>query len=363
MSDQSTKSINLLRIYDRLRQSPVTLDVLFNWTKRIGINISRRSLYRYLNDLETTVHFKGEKLVVYEGEKNKKVWKIEFDKSSSALNQFDLNTYYFIRDFLPRSISDPRQLSIHKFDKVFYESLSKSKFQLNVDAHNNAFIRTNYIDAIYEEKDHVLLEDFIWAIQNHRKIKIDAVNFDLRYFPDGFKKDVLLCPLKIVYHFGLLYICTYWEDASKMIFLPYNKIVESSITNVEFNPSKYLPILEKYLDDHFGLTANYDDDETLYDIELEVAGFTGEYISTMHWHKSQQFKRLDNGNTIMYLKCGLNRELLGFIVFFMNNVKVLKPKKLQDYLLERLQIMIDNYSTNKLEYVSSLGSIIKEKDS
>src|ERR1700709_17407 len=101
---QSPKAINLLRIYNRLRQSPVTLDVLFQWAERQGIKISRRSLYRYLDDLEQTVHFQGEKLLVYEGEKNKKVWKIEFDKSSGSLSQFDINTYYFIRNFIPSSL-------------------------------------------------------------------------------------------------------------------------------------------------------------------------------------------------------------------------------------------------------------------
>ena len=357
MTEQSPKAVNLLRIYNRLRQSPVTLDVLFQWTERIGIKISRRSLYRYLNDLENTVQFQGERLIVYEGEKNKKVWKIEYDKSSATLNQFDINTYYFIRNFLPRSLNDPRQISIEKFDKIFYESLSKSKFQANVDAHNGSFIRTDYIDAIYSDRDHILLEDFIWAIQNRRKIRADTENFDPKYFPRGFDKNEVLCPLKLVYHFGLIYICTYWETGKKIVIIPYNKLVESSITGIEFNPASFLQPLQVYLAEHFGITENYDNN--IYDIQLEFAGYTGDYITTIHWHASQRFEKLENGNTMVHLRCGINRELIGFILYFINNVRVVTPMILKEILLERIDLIRDNYLKENLNYNSTIVSIDK----
>lgn len=356
--NQSSKAVNLLRIYNRLRQSPVTLEVLYQWTGRRGIKISKRSLYRYLDDLEKTVQFQGEKMTVYEGEKNKKVWKIEFDKSSNSLTQFDINTYYFIRNFIPQSIIGPRASSLEKFDRVIYEALSKSRFQTNVDVHDNSFLRTNYRDAIYDEKDHVFLEDVIWAIQNHRKIKVEAINFDPQYFPTNFDKDILVCPIKLLHHAGLLYICTYSPDVEKIVILPFNAIVESSITNIDFNPTKYQADLTTYLAKTFGVAHNYDDN--IYDITVEVAGFLGNYISTVFWHTTQRFEELENGNKLVHLHCGINRELIGFIMFFLNNIKVLQPFELKEKVVETLKSMADTYINDNFSYQSNYGA--KQKD-
>jgi predicted DNA-binding transcriptional regulator YafY len=349
--NQSSKAVNLLRIYNRLRQSPVTLDVLYQWTGRRGIKISKRSLYRYLDDLEKTVQFQGEKMTVYEGEKNKKVWKIEYDKSSNSLTQFDINTYYFIRNFIPQSLIGPRATSLEKFDRVIYEALSKSRFQTNVDVHDNSFLRSNYKDAIYDEKDHVFLEDIIWAIQNHRKIKVEAIHFDPQYFPPNFEKDILVCPIKLLHHAGLLYICTYSQELEKIVILPFNAIVESSITNIDFNPSKYQSDLTEYLANTFGVAHNYDDN--IYDITIEVAGYIGNYISTMFWHTTQRFEELENGNKLIHLRCGINREILAFVLFFLNNVKVLKPLLLKEKVLETLQSIMDAYTRENLDYQSN----------
>lgn len=356
--NQSSKAVNLLRIYNRLRQSPVTLDVLYQWTGRRGIKISKRSLYRYLDDLEKTVQFQGEKMTVYEGEKNKKVWKIEFDKSSSSLSQFDINTYYFLRNFIPQSLVGPRVTSLEKFDRVIYEALSKSRFQTNVDAHDNSFLQTKYKNAIYNEKDHVFLEDIIWAIQNHRKIKIDAINFDPQYFPVNFDKDLLVCPIKLLYHSGYLYICTYSPDVEQIVILPFSDILECSITNIDFNPTKYQADLKEYLLTHFGVALNYDD--KLYDITIEAASFIGNYISTVFWHTSQKFETLPNGNKLIHLRCGINRELIAFIMFFLNNVKVLQPLVLKEKIVETLQKMIDTYSKDSLDYQSNYVAGVKD---
>ena len=161
MNDKPIKSANVLRIYDRLRQSPVTLDVLYDWLQTNGIPVTRRTLYRYLHTLSGSISFPGEKVVVYDNEFNKKVWKIEYDESTTMLNQFDINTYYLLRSFAPRSLTAPREDSLKKLDTLMYSLASKSRFQLNVDANNLAFLRSNYFDAHYTAEQHKLLEDLI----------------------------------------------------------------------------------------------------------------------------------------------------------------------------------------------------------
>lgn len=76
------------------------------------------------------------------------------------------------------------------------------------------------------------------------------------------------------------------------------------------------------------MTKNIDDN--IYKIKLEFSSVTGSYIETFVWHHSQKLKRKDN-SIIMTLKCGINRELVGWISIWMFNVRVLEPPELQDY--------------------------------
>lgn len=345
--EKPVKSTNILRIYDRLRHSPVTLDVLYDWVLKAGMDVSRRTLYRYLDDLAESIVFQGEKLVVYENQHKKKVWKIEFDESKIDLNDFDLNSYYFLRNFNPHSVSGPRESSLKKIDKLMYRLASKSSFQHNVDAHNMAFIRSNYIDAIYSKKDHELLEEIIGAIQELRQVQLSEYNWDRGVLPKGFETGMTIFPLKLYYHFGLIYVCAYSEDVGKIIVLPFTDILKMKVTENYFNPTNYLPLLDTFLKNTFGVLPNYDDQ--VYDITIEFSGYTGVFIKTMHWHQSQHTEKLANGNLLLHLRCGLNRELLGFVMYFLNNAKVLKPARLKDLVVERLQEMMDLYRPGKNE--------------
>ena len=352
--EKSLKSANILCIYNRLRQSPVTLDVLYDWVVKSGMDVSRRTLYRYLSNLASSIKFQGEKLVVYDNEFNKKVWKIEFDDSAILLNQFDINSYYILRNFIPKSLSEPRANSLKKLDELVYGLSSKSGFQLNVDVNNLAFIRSNYIDANYTKAHHVILEDMICAIQHHRKIRVDEFNWDIRFLPQGFETGMMVLPLKLLYHFGLMYLCVYAGDLKKIIMLPITDITRMSVTSFNFNPSQFYYSLKYFLDTTFGIIPNYNDD--VYDIEIEFAGSTGRYIELMNWHSSQSFEHTSNGNLIMHLHCGINRELIGFVLYFLNNAKVLKPAKLTTMIIEKLTKTLDNYvNDNELVYETNLA--------
>ncbi|MEJ7675008.1 MAG: hypothetical protein WKF59_20485 [Chitinophagaceae bacterium] len=46
----------LIRLYNRLRRGPVTIDIISKWAKNADINVSTRQLYRDLNSLQH-LHF------------------------------------------------------------------------------------------------------------------------------------------------------------------------------------------------------------------------------------------------------------------------------------------------------------------
>ena len=65
----SDKSERLLKIYARLKRSPVTIEIIRDWAKKNDIKVSERTFYRDLNDLENSLILDNERLVVSEGEK------------------------------------------------------------------------------------------------------------------------------------------------------------------------------------------------------------------------------------------------------------------------------------------------------
>ena len=79
----SEKSKRLMMIYSRLKSGPVTIDMLQNWAQKNDIQISARTFYRDLYDLENSVIPSNEKLVVVIGEKNRRPgnWNLRITKN------------------------------------------------------------------------------------------------------------------------------------------------------------------------------------------------------------------------------------------------------------------------------------------
>lgn len=78
----------LIRIYNRLRRGPVTIEIISKWAKGAGINISTRQLYRDLNSLQHLYFSDGENVIEFVDQKNRKTWKLECGR---------IRSYYSIR--------------------------------------------------------------------------------------------------------------------------------------------------------------------------------------------------------------------------------------------------------------------------
>ena len=78
----SIKSERLLKIYSLLKRGPVSVEILKHWAAKNDIKISDRTIYRDMINLENSLMLPDEKLVVSVGEKNKKVWKIEYKSNA-----------------------------------------------------------------------------------------------------------------------------------------------------------------------------------------------------------------------------------------------------------------------------------------
>ena len=114
------------------------------------------------------------------------------------------------------------------------------------------------------------------------------------------------------------------------------------------NYNKLSSILEDELSKRFGVSENIN--SKVYEIVLEFSMSTGEFVSRFFFHHSQEFC-IHNGVMRMHLRCGINRELVGWLFTWMTNVRIISPQKLKDLYVYMLQQTLDRVNSNsKLRY-------------
>lgn len=337
----SEKSKRLMMIYSRLKSGPITIEMLSGWAHKNDVQISSRTFYRDLHDLENSYIPSNEKLVVTVGEKNRKTWKIEYVNKEEALTDFDLNSCILFEHFLPLSVVSSRKDSVEKMRQLFYEKYSKSQFEHFVDVAKKQIYATHFFEGTFLKKHHKILDDCIWSIQHKRKMEILSLNGDyMSNFPEIIFPQTFL-PIQIIYHRGVIHVSGFLKENNQMIFLGMDQIEEYKLTNDPFDNKGCLTEIEKEMLKRFGLNQNIN--SQVYDIELKFTEILGAFVSNQFWHPTQKFLQLENGDYIMTMTCGINIELVGWIFEWMSDVKVLKPEILKNAVIDKLKLIIKCY--------------------
>ena len=273
-------------------------------------------------------------------------------KAVKTLPFLDINTFYLTKHFIPQSIIEHRKESFAKIENIIYAQQSKDKFEYTADANNLAFSNTNFYDITYTKAQLGLIEELIWVIQNKQKIIIKKLNNDLGVYHKGYGIGNIIYLLSLKYHRGVLHLCTFSETINKAVIIPFDTLEEFTVTEKHFNPSKYQALIDEFFNTHFGITENIN--SKVYPIEIEFSKPTGLFIKQFFWHNSQKFSELKNGNVLMQLTCGINRELVGWIFQWMSNVKVKKPALLKKMVHEKFKDCLELYDKDiPLKYNNS----------
>ncbi len=332
----------LIRIYNRLRRGPVTIEIISKWVNDAGINVSKRQLYRDLDNLKDLKFAEGENVVEFIGEKNRKTWKLEYDASVDAINQYDINSFFLFKNFVPGSIQQHRQKSLEKFEQILYKNFSNNKYQQQAEANDLYLRKTNYWNIIYSETEHKHLDDLLWALQNKRAIQITAnqvnssnINFDKYPFPLQF------WPVEMLFHHGQVYVAGLAATTGELLIYLVNEHLEFELTNDVFNRRKYYKKYKDQADIRFGITQPIDD--KVYNIEIEFSEGYGLAAQKNFLHHTATWKKLKNGNYMLEMKCCITRELIGFLGFSLDKVKVHQPETLKDLIIKKYKDSLNLY--------------------
>jgi hypothetical protein len=294
-----------------------------------------------LKDLENSLILEDERLIVTEGEKNKKTWKIEYSESKTKLTEFDINSYLLFKNFLPLPVVLSRQKSLDNIENLFYSTYSKSRFEDFMTVADRQIEGSHFYEVADIISYQKILEDVIWSIQNKREMQILAVRYDYTSIASSVTFPLDFLPVQLLYHRGVVHVSGFLKGKKKLIILALEQIKTYKLTNKMFDNKPLLQLLEKKMLKRFGITENLD--KNIYDIEIEFSELTGTFVKNQNWHPTQKFEKLENGNLLMKLHCGINRELVGWIFQWMSNAKVCKPLVLKEILAAKFREILQTY--------------------
>lgn len=299
-----SKSKILFSLYQRLKLSPCSIPQLRLWKQANGFDISDRTLYRYLNELDIVVASKfGETLEVVHSSNRRKQWKISPVAGIGRMQQ---------------SAENATELPDH------------------------GVIQYRFGQAIMTRETSALRELVESAIEANAQIVMDQ-GIVVAY-EEVFPADVIL-PLKMIRHQCMDHLCFYHERNRKIQTAPVSSMAGARLDGGHFSPELYQVQLSEFFDDHFGIAPNLDD--AIYPIEIIFSEQISKTVMNYHWHSSQRFEALPNGDVQLNIKCGINDELIQWVLKFTDQVTVIKPQILVDKLISQYTKAIQHYSPKR----------------
>ncbi|SDG95482.1 WYL domain-containing protein [Psychroflexus sediminis] len=284
-------------IINTLKENEYTSEqLLANLTER-GFTVSQRQLQRDLKSLrEVIAHNEELKSHFFEGKK-----------------------HFYIK------ISSEPNLKPIGFDSSNTESTRF--FHQNIDSQKIKTLE-RIETAIYQRK--TLEIQFVKDDETGHNLDLDA-------------SKLIICPVKLLLHRASYYLaCLNCKTKTVEVFgIRQLTQIELGSSFSNFNHMKRL--VDQELSKRFGITKNIDDQ--IYDIEVEFTSSTGRFIEDHHWHSSQKIIKT-NGIYIMTMQCGINRELMGWLMLWMYNVRIKHPEILKSLYKKSL---VECESTLKAE--------------
>lgn len=333
----------IMKLYNHLKTGAFTKSQLLDFLgKEKGFD---RQLGRELNDIEAFCLKEDEQLVITNT--RPKTYRIVVDNAYPELTKEELQTYQLQYLTTPAFIISHKKDSLEKTRKYLSLIINKN---IETAADDTTFCNTHFGEADYDSAFSKKLNEFIRAAKERKKMRIKTQNYDATSTPNNLKLPMLFFPLRILYHRGRFYAGGL-TDGKQYLMLDIFHLEDFVVLQSKFS-EKWIGEFEREKEKRFGITENIND--KVYDIKLEFTSATGHFVKHTFWdqlNSSISFRPLENNNWEMSFKCGINRELVGWIFMWMSNVKILAPNVLIDlFLKEAAEITAVYESGTRLTY-------------
>ena len=213
-------------------------------------------------------------------------------------------------------------LSISKEHKiVYYAILKKTSSTVEIDKIIPVVSQTNFYKQIISEDIQKKLDHITIAIKTSKVLIIHEILNDETSDNSDFETIAFkFYPIRLIYHRDTYYLGGWNPKKGISQIFGVNQLNKINSTEQKFVSSKIVKYFDMEFSNRFGVTKNINNH--VYDIKLEMSPVLAGFIKTHYWHHSQRFSK-KNHNVVMHLKCGINRELMGWLFQWMYNIRII----------------------------------------
>ena len=232
---------------------------------------------------------------------------------------------------------------------VFEDGIFKTEFaKIDQKLHETYFNKTNIkFGKIFENIDfgnyNYPKSDLIKSLLNSI---LENIICTVKYQALGKNKPKKyeILPMKMFLYDGGLYIIAYHTEHESFFPLGVHRIIDVKKENswrIRFR-NKQLPTFSfsEYRKNSFGVFVTGKTEK----VKLKFLPDAAHYINRRFWHSSQKITLQKNGNLILEMEVGVTWELVSWIMRWMPNVIVMRPKSLKKQVKERLQQSLSKFS-------------------
>lgn len=332
------KSERLFRIYQRLKTVPQTIDELYRWSQHVDLGIGKRSLYRYLEELEVAMNEPGFELIVTNHDAKERRWQVVSTKRNTD-RKAAIRSFYLLKNLSGKHL--------HSVSSGYLETLEREINQSNEPEHRDGLLHdhlivTGWAEAEYAQEDTAILLQLLQAIENKEYVTLELLPQLSAEQPINGHHDWSVHYL--VNHRGSLYAAALRKSNNRFHFLDIESIRSVNGTRRKFRNHPRRKEVQKELSRRFGITNG---NGPVYQVSIRFYaslpgrkdGMNNPFIEKRSWHPTQKFKYDDDGYVILQFKSQLNRELLGWLFMWLDHIKVLGPPQLVDLIQRKLNDM------------------------
>ena len=235
------------------------------------------------------------------------------------------------RDFkdIALLLSDNETLKSYRKDKLKYFFIEISEKSLTNANESKTYKNTNFYVQSKSKHIDFNLNAIENAIKESKSIVISEIKNDETGDNNNFEtKNIFFQPIQILIHRDSYYVGGYNIVKKCIQIFGINQIEKVTLSNQCELLAERSKMFDDELNKRFGVSKNIN--EHTYKIVLEVSSVLAGFMKNRHWHVTQKFSK-KNGNTLMHIECGINRELLGWLFQWMYNIRVVEPEILKFY--------------------------------
>jgi predicted DNA-binding transcriptional regulator YafY len=324
-------------IFSFLKEKPHTVEEIYKRLLKLEIEISKRSVYRYLNKIESSLLIGTNQLEIEQEEKNKRTYFIrEKFKSDSITDEEWINfiNNNFLFQALFNETESEKQLNAKISNFIKSNASLKSQLLSILNAQKEYYHVSKFGELFLSKKDKKNLFKFMYYFSQNACLEITNYSSSVKsnqYIPEV---NTALIPLKIWYHRGNYAFSFYSLKNERSYTIEIDMIDAIGFSKEKYNKSIFLAELEKLNNNSFGYHLPLV--KGVQKVILEFPPNPGEHILNRFWHASQKMEKLENGHVLLHLSVEINIELIGWIAMWLDNVKIIAPEILKTEFKNRL---------------------------